>query len=222
MPRTSAKIRKRTTMPKQGKISLDTFSEKPRRGRPVRVQPSWVRGRADNYRWIFDQIWKHIWPRLCKAETHDDVVRAFQGAEVGSYAVEFVISADLILQVVRDPDFPKRKREAQINFLADSIAGHGLVTSRSSRDICEKERARIKRAHHIILYEFWIECSCGYKGRSLNHACPKCEAAISLSLDSPLNTTQPGESPLPDTTLSGVGDALPLLPGPGVRAHGQA
>ena len=189
MPRTSAKSRKRRPPPKKQKISLDTTSEKRRRGRPVKVQPSWVRGRADNYRWIFDQIWEHIWHCLSKAETREDVIRSFQSAEVGGYALEFVTLADLILQVVRDPDFPKRKPEAQINFLADSIAGHGMVKPRSSRDICERERARIKRAHHIIRYEFWIECSCGYKGRSLKHACPKCEAAISLILDSSLDAS---------------------------------
>ena len=185
MPRTSVKSRKRSPTPKKQKISLDTTPEKRRRGRPVKVQPSWVRGRADNYRWIFDQIWKHIWPCLSKAETREDVIRSFQ--RVGGYALEFVTMADLILQVVRDPDVPRRKREAQINFLADSIAGHGMVTPRSSRDICERERARIKRAHHILRYEFWIECSCGYKGRSLNHACPKCEAVISLISESSLD-----------------------------------
>jgi len=79
---------------------------------------------------------------------------------------------------------PKRKREAQINFLADSIAACDRVTPRSSRDICERERAQIKRVHRIIRYEFYIECSCGYKGRSRNHACPQCEAAIPLTADS--------------------------------------
>jgi len=73
--------------------------------------------------------------------------------------------------------FPKR-RQPQINFLADSLAGLGLVTPRSSRDICEKERARLKRAHHIIRYEAYVECSCGFKGRSHNHACRKCGAKI--------------------------------------------
>ena len=183
MPRTSAKIRKRIRTHKKDKIPLDTFSEKRRRGRPVKVQPSWVRGRADNYRWIFDQIWRHVWARLSKAKTREDVIRSFQDAEVGSYALEFVISADLILRVVRDPKFPKRKRQAQINFLADSIAGQGTITPRSSRDICERERARAKRIHHIVRYEFYIECSCRYTGHSVNHACPKCGAAVPFRMD---------------------------------------
>jgi len=184
MPRIPAKRQKRNRATKKPKFPLDTISEKQRRGRHPKVIASWVRGRADNYRWILDLIWDRVGPRLLQAETREDVVRSFEGAEVGGYAVQFVTLADLILKVVRDPDFPKRSREARINFLSDSIAGDLSVTPRTARDICARERSRIKRAHHIISYEFWIECSCGYSGRSRNHACPKCEATISLGSDS--------------------------------------
>jgi hypothetical protein len=184
MPRIPAKRVKHKKASKKDNKPLDTISEKRRRGRHPKVIASWVRGRADNYRWILNQIWNQVGPRLLQAETREDVVRSFEDTEVGGYAVQFVILADLILKVVRDPDFPKRSREARINFLADSIAGDLSVTPRTARDICARERARIKRAHHIIRYEFWIECSCGYKGRSKNHACPKCEATIPLGSDS--------------------------------------
>lgn len=170
-------------------ISLDTAPEKPRRGRPFRVNPSWVRGRGDNYRWMFGQIWKDVWPGFSEAKTREEILRSFERGNARTYSNEFMLLADLILQVVRDPKFPKRSNEARINFLADSIAAHGAVTPRSSRDICERERARIKRIHRIIRYEYWIECSCGYKGQSLNHACPKCEAAISLIVESPLEAS---------------------------------
>src|SRR6266567_339521 len=185
MARTSAKTQKPSGKPKKEKKALDTFSEKRGRGRPFKIKASWVRGRADNYRGILDTVWDRVAPRLLKAQTREDVVRSFEGANVGGYALELVIAADLILEVLRASNFPKRKREAQINFLADSIAGQGVITPRSARDICEKERARIKRAHHIIRCEFWIECSCGHKGLSLNQACPKCEAEISLMRESP-------------------------------------
>ena len=111
-------------------------------------------------------------------------MNSFSGAEVGAYSLEFVTLADLILKVVKDPKYPKHKQEAQINFLADSIAGYGMFTPRSSRDICERERARIKQVHHILCYEFYIECSCGYQGHSKHHACPMCEAKIRFTTDS--------------------------------------
>ena len=115
-----------------------------------------------------------------KARTRDDVLASFREAEIGSYALEFVRMAELILQIVRDPDFPTSRPGAQINFLADSLGGQGVVTPRSSRDICARERVRIKSAHKILRYEVWIECSCTYKGRSRNLACPKCEAEVPL------------------------------------------
>jgi len=48
----------------------------------------------------------------------------------------------------------------------------GLETggTSSSRDICERERARVKGVHRILHYEFYVECSCSYKGISRNHA----------------------------------------------------
>ena len=90
------------------------------------------------------------------AQTQQDVIQSLSRKEVGSYALDLILIADLILQVARDPKFPKRQRQAQINFMADSIGGHGLVTPRSSRDICERERARIKRVHRVIRYEYYV------------------------------------------------------------------
>jgi hypothetical protein len=164
---------------KKSTFSLDRFSEKRRKGRPPKIPASWVRGRADNHRAILAQIWKHIWPGLSKAATRQDVLNVLNEAEVSTaYALEFITLADSILQVIKDPKFPKRKQEAQINFLADSIAGYGTFTPRSSRDICERERMRINQMHRILAYEYYVRCSCGYKGPSHNHACPKCEAQI--------------------------------------------
>ena len=186
MPRKSAKTRKRRKPRENSNLALDRFSEKVERGRPRKIQPSWVRGRADNYRWILNQVWDRVGPRFVTAKTRNDVLASFQEAEIGGYELEFVRMADLMLQIVLDPDFPKSRREAQINFLADSLGGQSVVTPRSSRDICAKERARIQRAHKVLRYEVWIECSCGYKGRSKNLACPKCEAEVPLAVNSDL------------------------------------
>jgi len=162
---------------------LDRFSEKPRRGRPAKVRPPEIRGRADNYRVIFNQVWERLWPLLSKAQAEADVVEAFQQG-ANPYAQEFVPSlSKLILEVSHDRKFPKR-RQAQINFLADSLAGLGRIAPRRSRDICANERTKAKRAHHIIRYEFYVECSCGYKGKSRNRACPKCGARIDFGFGS--------------------------------------
>jgi len=170
-------MRKRERTAKKDKNSLDMVSRKPVRGRPPRVRPSEIRGRADNNRFIFGQVWDRLWPQLSQAQTDQEVIDAFvEGAD--PYAPSFMPGlANLVFRILGEPKFPKR-REARINFLADSLAGLGYIAPRSSRDICEKERAREKRAHHIIRYEFYVECSCGFKGRSRNHACQDCGAEI--------------------------------------------
>ena len=177
----SAKMHKRKRGTKKPAIPLDKFSRKPGRGRPPRVRPTEIRGRADNYRFIFGQVWDRLSPRLLRATSDQEIIDSFlEGAS--PYAQEFVPAlANLILRVLRDPKFPKR-REAQINFFADSLAALGYVAPRSSRDICQKERRKEKRAHHILCFEFYVECSCGFKGRSQNHACRKCGAEIDFGI----------------------------------------
>ena len=179
-------------MPKPEKASLrpqkglDIDSRKRRRGRPRKVIPSETRGRADNYRGIFNQIWDRLWPSLSQAQTESDVIKAFE-QDGQPYAREFVPAlASVVLAVIREPSFPKR-RKARINFLADSLAAYGWVSPRRSRDICHRERAKEKHAHHIISYEYRIECSCGYKGFSRDHACPRCGARIEFGFGSLLN-----------------------------------
>ena len=160
------------------KNPLDRFSTKRGRGRPVKIGRSTVVGRAANYRGILPMIWDELEVPLLKAQTEDEVVKAFQIAQPGGQ--EFHSLAPVILKVIRDPNFPER-RQARINFLADSIAGVGVVTPRRSRDICAEERAakeEAQRAPHIMRYEYYVECSCGYTGPSADHACRKCGAKI--------------------------------------------
>jgi hypothetical protein len=177
-PELAAIMTRRKQAEKTAKNLLDTFSEKRGRGRPPKVVASAIAGRAENFRGILPRIWSELEPRLLEAQTDDEVVKAFQIAQPGGN--EFSQLAPLILKIVTDPKFPKRQR-ARINFLADSVAGVGLVTPRRSRDICakdRKDRAILEQAPHILRYEFYIECSCGYRGKSRNHACPKCGAQI--------------------------------------------
>jgi hypothetical protein len=155
-----------------------------------------IRGRADHFRGIFNEMWDRLWPVLSTVQTAEDVIKAFQEG-ASPYERYFVPDmAALVLQVLHGPKFPKR-RSAQINFLADSLAGVGIVSPRRSRDIYKQEQAKEKRAHHIIRYEFYVECSCGYKGLSRDHACPKCGAKVDFGFGSVFG---------PDFYLSGSAD----------------
>ena len=147
------------------------------------VRASDIRGRADKFRYIFDRVWDGLWPRLFAAKTEQDVERAFQEYASTYYNRSEVWSSSLVLRIVGDPKFPKR-RDAQVDFFADSLAGLGDITPRYSRDICAKERAKAKRAKekraHRIRFEFYIECSCGFKGKSRDHGCPRCGTKINF------------------------------------------
>ncbi len=164
---------------KKAKRPIDRFSVKRGPGRPVKVVPSAVRGRADNYRVWLAQLWNELGGLLLAAETEENVIKAFQTVLPGSN--EFPPLAELILKILKDPSFPKRQ-QARINFLADSLAGVGVVTPRRSRDICAEQRSGDAQRHQILRYEYWIECSCGYEGHSQNHMCKKCGAVIYLPL----------------------------------------
>lgn len=148
------------------------------------VDPPGLVMRADNFRYYLHQVWERLWPPLSRATSDQEIIDAFvENAQ--PYAREFVPAmANLIFRVLHEKKFPKR-RETQINFLADSLAALGMVKPRTSRDICERERTRKKRAHHIVQYEFSIVCSCGFKGQSLNHGCPTCGAQIDFGFRPP-------------------------------------
>jgi hypothetical protein len=161
---------------------LDNVLGKRPRGRPG-VRPSEIRGRADHYRLIFGEIWDSaisagprktdtsVGEQIVHAESDEDVINALNGAP--QYNEEFQAITGLILKVKREKKFPKT-RLAQINFLADSLAGRGRISARRSRDICEKARAQ--PTHHIIRQDFYIECTCGYEGPARHGACAKCGA----------------------------------------------
>ena len=158
-----------------------------KRGRPAEVIPSEVIGRAENYRRIFQRegVWEALYPLLSKAQKGTDVERAFAeinaaGIYVGDQTHLIPYLADLIVKVVRDADFPKKRPERQIAFFADSLAARGSVSPRRSRDICEKERGRRQNANYIVRREFYVECSCGYSGPALNDGCRDCGAPIVL------------------------------------------
>ncbi len=166
---------KRKKVRKGAGIPLDSILGKRERGRPGVIRSEIV-GRADNYRGIFTTIWDTVGKQLLQAKSKENVIKAFELEP--HYKSEFAAIAGLILKVVREKKFPKTQ-EAQINFLADSLAGREWISPRRSRDICEEERKKPK--NYIIRQDFYIECSCGYEGPAYMKACPKC-GAVSLDL----------------------------------------
>jgi len=152
-----------------------------RRGPKPRVRPSDLLGRAENFRGNLIQVWDRLWPLLSKAESADNVTKAFQEG-ASPHDQNFVPGlSQLLIGVLKETTFPQRPKSMQ-RFIADSAAALGDVTARRSRDICMQERMKAKRANHIIRHEYYIECSCGYEGPARDRACRKCGATISPSL----------------------------------------
>ena len=177
----SAKMPGRKNSPKATKKPLDAIPGKRGRGRPRLCRYSEIIGRAQNYRGIFAGIWDRLSGALLAARNEEEVTEALR-SHAQPYSDEFVprLAGD-ISEVLREKKFPKKKR-AQIKFLANSLAGRPNVEARTSRDICAmglaEEKAR--SPHKILRKEFYVECSCGFKGPALNDACRKCGAQISL------------------------------------------
>jgi len=138
--------------------------------------------KKENKEWVRDK--PYTWAMaLVAAKTTDEVSHALESAP--SYARnEFKPLIPLILTVLQERAFPK-KSKTQYDFLADSLAAYGRVSPRRSRDICGEERAKesAKSSYKIIRKEFYVECSCGYKGPALDDACRKCRAPIAISLE---------------------------------------
>ncbi len=153
------------------KKSLDQPTEKRGRGRPRHIDPQAVVVSADTYRIQFAQFWPKLGSRLLAAQSPEEVAGAIREEAVGISA-SLAPYSELILKIVKDPKFPHARSTSQVHFLADSLGGQGLVTPRRSREICAEERA--KKRHFIVRREYYIECSCGYKGPALDGACRDC------------------------------------------------
>ena len=164
-------------MPTEGKdhSGQENISDGPAkkrgRGRPANIEPSVVVGSANSYRAWFEQYWSELGPRLLAARSSEDIARAIH-ENAADVSASLIPHAELILKIVRDPKFPTVRSASQIHFLADSLGGQGLVKPRRSREICAEERSTVR--HVIVRREYYIECSCGYKGPALDGACRDC------------------------------------------------
>lgn len=172
-PLTSVKASAKSKGRKKTSNSLLTRFPETRGRKGVRA--SFVTGRAYNFETILSQHREDLdWDKLRGAKTHEDLEDAFKGFHPTYLDREFRPRFDQILKVVQDKRFPKGRRDRQIQFFAESLAGLDAgLSPRRSRDICYRERT--KPRHEILRWEFYIECSCGYKGHSFQQACPRCD-----------------------------------------------
>jgi hypothetical protein len=151
--------------------SSDQPTKKRKRGRPPEIDPRIVVGSADHYRVVFPQVWPKLGPRLLAAQSPEEVARAVR-EEAADISASLDPFSELILKIAKDRRFPRARSTSQIHFLADSLGGQGSVTPRRSREICAEQRA--EKRHFLVRREYYIECSCGYKGPALDGACRDC------------------------------------------------
>jgi hypothetical protein len=141
------------------------------RGRPPKIDPHFVTGNAQVFHAQFSQAWPSLGRQILTAESAAEVWEVVKSGR-GIISNDDRVFSQRIFEVVRDPKFPRLRTKAQIQFLADSLAGVGLVTARRAREICARERKKVR--HVILRRDFYIQCSCGYQGPALNGACRKC------------------------------------------------
>jgi len=141
------------------------------RGRPRLVEPHDLVASASTYGGWLRQYWPKLGQRLLAAQSAEELAQAVQ-QEAPDVATSLAPLSALMWRIIHDWRFPQVRSEAQIRFLADSMGGQGLITARRSREICSRERKKVR--HVILRREFYIECSCGYKGPALDGACRDC------------------------------------------------
>jgi hypothetical protein len=130
---------------------------------------------------MLSEKWPKLGSALMTCQREADVIDVFQ-VHAQPYTHQFVphLAPD-IMELIRGAKFPRRAN-AQIKYMAESLAGRPSVTLRTSREVCAKLRAieGSKSPYKIIRKEFFIVCECGYKGPAEYDACPKCHAQISF------------------------------------------
>jgi hypothetical protein len=147
------------------------FSKKRVRGRPPKIDSHIVVGTAKVFQSQFSLAWPEMGKQFLAAKSAVEVWDTIKAGRGVISNVDFFF-AERVYQIIQDPKFPKLRAKAQVEFLANSLGGCGMITARRSREICAKERAKV---HHVIVRkEFYIECSCGYAGPALNGSCRRC------------------------------------------------
>jgi hypothetical protein len=134
-------------------------------------------------RWLLRHKGEIDWSRPAK-EIEDELKTILQTDPPRRYSR----IRERILQAVRDPQFRRKKSPwAKINFIADSVGCLDTPSLRYSRNLVQEERKRERL--RIVSCEFYIRCSCGYKGPTESGSCPECKSGVTLDkLPEPLNS----------------------------------
>src|SRR5438046_9516923 len=101
-----------------------------KRGKPPRMRVGFITGRAYHYHLILTQQKQFIrWGKLASARAEEDLEVVFEN--VTNYKdSDFRRLFPLMLTVIRERKFPKGSIDAQIRFLANSLAGDAAVSAR--------------------------------------------------------------------------------------------
>lgn len=190
----SAKISNRERPKKKSVNRVNALDRRPRGRPPIDRQADSDAGvllRAESYRNALSSRWDDLGPGLAQAKDADDGVERVTevwlaaGFSDGSHGFPSLsVLALRILRVLRDRKCPKQRKD-QITFLADALSGFHAAP-RTAHELCERERKRLelaekRRAGNQIRQAvpvFDVECSCSYRGHSVNGACPACGALV--------------------------------------------
>ena len=117
------------------------------------------------------------WARLLAVDSEEELAKILEVVD-DRLRGSLLHKPGMLRQIIMDKKFPTLNRDAQEQFLADSLAALGQVSIRRSRDIIQENRSALNKQGTILRREFYIECSCGYTGPALNDACPRCRAEV--------------------------------------------
>jgi hypothetical protein len=144
------------------------------RGRKRRIHPeNVVRAANDLFKLLEfckDQI---DWGELETAKTEEEAALAFERVP-SPHRERLNLWLPAIPEWALEGKFPKTNLDRKMRHLADSVAAEGFLSPRRCRDVCLEERKRQAQLGMIFRREFYIECTCGYRGPAKGGGCPQC------------------------------------------------
>lgn len=165
-------------------------ASKETRGRKRRIHPEDVVRAANDLFKILEFCKDQIeWGKLEIAKTEKEAASAFERVPP-PYRERLNLWLVSTLEWALERKFPKMNLERKMRHLADSVAAEGFLSPRRCRDVCLEERKRQEKLGMIVRREFYIECTCGYRGPAKGGGCRQCgtrRLSPEIELDYPLD-----------------------------------